>query len=178
MPAAVLFDLDGTLIEDVPHNTDPARVRARPYAGEALELLRAAGVPAGVVTNQPDLGCGVRTRRQLEAVQGRVEELLGPFAVTALCPHPPETGCACRKPEPGLVLVACRVLGVRPEESVVIGDIGTDMAAADRAGATGVLVPDAATRPQEVRAAPRTAPDLATAVRTAVLSPGRYGGPS
>ncbi len=46
----------------------------------------------------------------------------------------------------------------------VVGDIGRDMTAAVAAGATGVLVPTPVTRPAEVAAAPRVAPDLTAAV--------------
>lgn len=47
----VLFDRDGTLVEDVPYNGDPDLVRPVPHAREALALLRARGVATGVVTN-------------------------------------------------------------------------------------------------------------------------------
>ena len=44
---AVLFDRDGTLIEDVPYNGDPALVRPVPGARAALDRLRAAGFKIG-----------------------------------------------------------------------------------------------------------------------------------
>ncbi|UNZ19284.1 HAD-IIIA family hydrolase [Streptomyces sp. 891-h] len=175
-PRAVLFDRDGTLVEDVPHNTDPGRIRPRPSAREALATLRAAGVPAGVVSNQPDVGRGIVALAQLDALHARMEALVGPIAVTAVCPHLPQDGCGCRKPQPGLVLAACRVLGVRPPETAVVGDIAADLGAAHRAGATGVLVPNPATRAAETRAAPRTAAHLAAAVRALVGIPTRPGG--
>ncbi|MEU0109732.1 HAD-IIIA family hydrolase [Streptomyces sp. NPDC006251] len=168
LPAAVLFDRDGTLVADVPYNGDPSRVALMPGAREAVDAVRAAGVPVGVVTNQSGLARGLLTRRQVEDVRLRVEELLGPFAVWAVCPHGPGEGCGCRKPAPGLVLAACRSLGVPPEHTVVIGDIGADVAAARAAGARGVLVPTAATRPAEVAECGTTAADLPEAVRLAL----------
>ncbi|MET9686781.1 D-glycero-alpha-D-manno-heptose-1,7-bisphosphate 7-phosphatase [Streptomyces coeruleorubidus] len=164
-PAAVLFDRDGTLVADVPYNGDPARVASMPRAREAVEAVRAAGIPVGVVTNQSGLARGLLTSRQVEDVRLRVEELLGPFAVWAVCPHGPGEGCGCRKPAPGLVLAACRRLAVPPERTVVIGDIGADVEAACAAGARGVLVPTAATRPEETAAAATAAADLLAAVR-------------
>ncbi|MFB6849510.1 D-glycero-alpha-D-manno-heptose-1,7-bisphosphate 7-phosphatase [Streptomyces sp. NPDC056373] len=169
-PAAVLFDRDGTLVADVPCNGDPSRVTLMPGAREAVDAVRAAGVPVRVVTNQPGVARGLLTRRDVEAVRLRVEELLGPFAVWAVCPHGPQEGCACRKPAPGLVLAACRRIAVPPERTAVIGDIGSDMEAARAAGARGVLVPTAVTRAEENAAADVTAPDLPTAVRL-VLDP-------
>ncbi|MFH7600418.1 HAD-IIIA family hydrolase [Streptomyces racemochromogenes] len=176
LPQAVLFDRDGTLVVDVPYNGDPERVEAMPTARRALRLLRASGVAAGVVSNQSGVGRGLLTRRQVEAVADRVDTLLGPFALWAVCPHRPEDGCGCRKPAPGLVLAACAALGASPLHTVVIGDIGADLSAARSAGATGVLVPTAVTRPEEVRdAAGHTARDLLAAVRL-VLTPRHPGG--
>nr|WP_309055511.1 HAD-IIIA family hydrolase [Streptomyces sp.] len=158
------------MIVDVPYNGDPRRVRPLPGAGEATALLRSLGVPTGVVSNQSGVARGLLTRRQVVAVRDRVDRLLGPFPVWAVCPHGPDDGCPCRKPAPGLVLAACARLGARPSRTVVIGDIGGDMAAARAAGAEGVLVPTAATLPDEIAAAPRTAPDLMTAVRLALTA--------
>ncbi|MER7481906.1 HAD family hydrolase [Streptomyces sp. NPDC126510] len=163
--AAVLFDRDGTLVADVPYNGDPALVTLMPGAREAVDAVRAAGVPVGVVTNQSGVARGLLTRSHVESVRLRVEELLGPFAVWAVCPHGPGEGCACRKPAPGLILAACRRLAVPPERTAVIGDIGADMEAARAAGARGVLVPTAVTRADETATADVTAPDLPAAVR-------------
>ncbi|MFI9584729.1 D-glycero-alpha-D-manno-heptose-1,7-bisphosphate 7-phosphatase [Streptomyces sp. NPDC052236] len=170
LPAAVLFDRDGTLVADVPYNGDPARVALMPSARAAVDTVRALGIPVGVVSNQSGVARGVLTRRQVEAVRHRVEELLGPFAVWAVCPHGPDDGCGCRKPAPGLVLAACERLGVDPARTVVIGDIGSDVLAARAAGARGVLVPTSATRPEEIAAADETAPGLIEAVRLALAN--------
>ncbi|MEU0371743.1 HAD-IIIA family hydrolase [Streptomyces sp. NPDC006283] len=170
LPDAVLFDRDGTLVADVPYNGDPARVVPMPSAREALDAVRALGIPVGVVSNQSGVARGYVTFRQVAAVQHRIDSLLGPFAVWAVCPHGPADGCVCRKPAPGLVLAACERLGVSPARTAVIGDIGADVAAALAAGARGVLVPTPVTRPEEVTTAPDTAPDLLRAVRL-VLDP-------
>jgi HAD superfamily hydrolase (TIGR01662 family) len=98
------------------------------------------------------------------AVNGRVEELLGPLGPWFVCPHGPDDGCRCRKPAPGLVLRAAAALGVRPDECAVIGDTGADVEAAAAAGARGVLVPNAVTRSEEIARAPEVAPDLPAAV--------------
>ena len=164
-PLAVLFDRDGTLIHDVPYNADPRLVAPLPRAAAALDALRARGIALGVVSNQSGAARGLVTRQDFEAIRLRVEEALGPFEVWAACPHAPEDGCACRKPKPGLVHAACERLGVPPERTALIGDIGSDMAAARAAGARGVLVPTPVTRPEEVAAAPEHAVDLLAAVR-------------
>lgn len=161
-PDAVLFDRDGTLIRDVPYNGDPDRVRPMPGAREVLRVLRAHGVRTGVVSNQSGIGRGLLTRAQVDAVNARVEELLGRFSTWQVCPHHPDEGCACRKPEPTLILQACEALQARPERTYVVGDIEADVEAALAAGAVPIMVPTPATRPEEVDRAPRTAPDLAS----------------
>lgn len=167
-PAAVLFDRDGTLVHDVPYNRDPHKVRPVEGAREALDRLRAAGVRIGVVTNQSGVGRGTMGSVDVYRVNRRVEELLGPFDVWRVCPHHPDQGCRCRKPKPGLILSACRALRVPPSSVVVIGDIGSDMEAAQRAGARGILVPTEVTLPEEVNAAPAVARDLRSAVALAL----------
>ncbi|GAA4820754.1 hypothetical protein GCM10023201_02810 [Actinomycetospora corticicola] len=157
---AVLFDRDGTLVHDVPYNGDPALVAPVDTARPALDRLRAAGLGTGVVSNQSGIARGVLTPAQVDAVNARVEELLGPIGVWAWCPHGPDDGCACRKPAPGLVLDAAHRLGVAPEECAVIGDIAADVGAAAAAGARSVLVPTPVTRREEVEAAPLVARDL------------------
>ncbi|TDC59273.1 HAD-IIIA family hydrolase [Micromonospora sp. KC207] len=160
---AVLLDRDGTLVEDVPYNGDPEKVRPMPGAREALDRLRAAGLRLAVVTNQSGLARGYFTAEQLARVHARVEELLGPFDSWQVCPHD-DAGCDCRKPAPGLVRAAAARLGTTPQRCVVVGDIGRDMTAALAAGACAMLVPTPVTRPQEVAAAPFVSPTLSAAV--------------
>ncbi|GAB3684478.1 D-glycero-alpha-D-manno-heptose-1,7-bisphosphate 7-phosphatase [Streptomyces sparsus] len=157
---AVLFDRDDTLIQDRPANRDPELVRAMPGAREALRRLRAHGVRLGVITNQPVVDEGLVHWEELLLVHDRVEELLGRFDMWCVCPHRRDAGCGCRKPAPGLVHRSALGLGVQPRHCVVIGDIGSDMAAAEAAGARGVLVPTPRTRPEEIDRAPVVAADL------------------
>ncbi|MEW2293823.1 HAD family hydrolase [Streptomyces sp. NPDC006743] len=163
---AVLFDRDGTLVEDVPYNGDPDRVRPVEGAREAVRLLRQHGIATGVVTNQSGVARGLITAADVRRVHDRVDQLLGPFDVWAVCPHGPGDGCRCRKPEPGLILRAAGQLCAEPATVVVIGDIGSDVEAARRAGARAILVPTPVTRPEETAAAGHVAPDLLTAVRS------------
>jgi histidinol-phosphate phosphatase family protein len=173
IPKAVLFDRDGTLVVDVPYNGDPDRVVAMPGAREALGRLRAAGVATAVVSNQSAVARGYIRAEQLAAVNRRVEELVGPVGPWFVCLHGPGDGCGCRKPAPGLVKAAAAELGVDPADCVVVGDIGSDVEAARAAGARAVLVPTAATRPEEVAAAPVVAPDLVAAVELLLGPAGR-----
>ncbi|MEK0157365.1 HAD family hydrolase [Arthrobacter oryzae] len=173
-PKAVLFDRDGTLIHDVPYNGDPRLVAPMPTARKVLAELRRRGIATGVVTNQSGIARGLLTRSQVDSVNLRIEALLGPFDVWEICPHGTEDGCGCRKPAPGMILSACRRLGIAAAEAVYIGDIGSDMEAAEAAGLRGILVPNPLTRHQEVQDAPEVAADLSAAVAL-LLGPAPVG---
>lgn len=142
---AVLFDRDGTLVRDVPYNGRPEKVEVVPHAAESLRRLRDAGMRLGVISNQSGVARGLITCAQVEAVNKRIDELLGPFEVWLYCPHGPEQLCACRKPLPGMVLEAARLMDVPPEDCVVIGDKQSDVDAAQAAGAQAILIQDALT---------------------------------
>jgi HAD superfamily hydrolase (TIGR01662 family) len=167
-PRAVLFDRDGTLIEDVPYLADPQRVRPMPGARRTLNQLRRRGVAVGVVSNQSGVARGLIAMDELERVNARVESLLGPFDTWQICPHAPDARCSCRKPEPGLVTAAASELGLAPHECLMIGDIGSDVDAALAAGARAVLVPRPNTKVDEIDHAhlvAAVAPTLRSAVR-------------
>lgn len=145
-PCAVIFDRDGTLVVDVPYNGDPAAVRPAAGAREAVARLRAAHLPLAVVSNQSGVARGFITREQVEAVNRRVDEMLGPFDVWLYCPHGPQDACDCRKPKPKLLIEAARALGVDPSCCVVVGDKESDVEAARNARAAWIRVGgDAAT---------------------------------
>jgi D-glycero-D-manno-heptose 1,7-bisphosphate phosphatase len=122
-------------VVDVPFNGDPDRVEPAPDARALLDRLRAAGLPLAVVSNQSGIGRGFITLAQVDAVNRRIDELLGPFDGFFVCPHAVEDGCECRKPKPKLILDAARALGVDPSCCVVVGDRDSDVEAARCAGA-------------------------------------------
>lgn len=135
-----MFDRDETIVVDVPFNGDPDKVEPAPNARALLDRLRAAGLPLAVVSNQSGIGRGLITADQADAVNRRVEELLGPFAGFFVCPHAPQDECECRKPKPKLILDAARAIGVDPACCVVVGDRESDVAAARNAGAIPLRV--------------------------------------
>jgi len=148
---AVFLDKDGTLIEDVPYNVDPDRIKLAPGAGEGLARLRDLGFRLIVVSNQSGVARGLFDEEALGDVWDRVNELLGEFGVALdgfyHCPHHPEgvvsryaVVCDCRKPAPGMILRAAREHNVDLSRSWFIGDILNDVEAAHRAGCRAALI--------------------------------------
>jgi histidinol-phosphate phosphatase family protein len=147
---AVLLDRDDTIIEDGPYLNDPGGVRPLPGAVRALDRLRHNGVRLAIVTNQSGVARGLISVDQLNAVNAKVEDVLGPFDSWQVCTHDDADGCGCRKPNPGMVLAAANALGVPPHRCVMIGDTGGDVNAALAADARAVLVPTPRTRVGEI----------------------------
>lgn len=129
-------------MHDVPYNGDPKLVDPAPRAKELLDKVRARGVKVGVLSNQSGIGRGMITQEQMESVNRRVDELLGPFDGWYVCPHAPEDDCECRKPKPKLVFDAAREWGIDPAEIVVVGDKQSDVEVARNAGARSIGIPN------------------------------------
>jgi histidinol-phosphate phosphatase family protein len=138
--AAVMCDRDGTLIEDIPYNGDPALVSALDGVVDGLALLRTHGIPLAMVTNQSGVARGLIERGDVDAVNRAVVDLVGPLDVVAVCVHDDRNACDCRKPKPGLILEAARALGIDPARCVVVGNSAVDVEAAERAGARAILI--------------------------------------
>ncbi len=98
---------------------DPARWRPYADAGPTLRALRQRGVKVGVVSNVPsDL-------RPFFARHG-LADLVDAFVLSG------EQGVA--KPDPALFLAACRALGTRPDQTLMVGDDPVSDGGAARAG--------------------------------------------
>jgi len=148
---AVFLDKDGTLIDDVPYNVDPDRIRLAVGASEGLPHLQAAGFRLIVISNQSGVARGLFAEAALEAVRERLTQLLADIGVELdgfyYCPHHPDgvvpeyaVACHCRKPQPGGILAAAQTHGIALEESWFVGDILDDVEAGRRAGCRTLLL--------------------------------------
>jgi D-glycero-D-manno-heptose 1,7-bisphosphate phosphatase len=151
----VFLDRDGTINVKPPageYVTAPGQLGLLPGAADAIRRLNEAGVWVAVATNQRGIARGRMTRQDLEAVHARMRDELarGGAHVDAIyyCPHE-DGACACRKPEPGLLLCAQRE---HPDldfaTSAMIGDNESDVQAGRRLGATTVLLRGGAEEPE------------------------------
>jgi D-glycero-D-manno-heptose 1,7-bisphosphate phosphatase len=177
---AVFLDKDGTLVEDVPYNVDPALLRFTPNALEGLRLLAAHGYALVVASNQSGLARGLFDRAALVRLQAALEAMLACNGIRLagfyVCPHAPSSdarrpSCLCRKPAPGLLRQAARALRIDLARSWMVGDILNDVEAGRRAGCRTVLL-DVGHETEWLRTPLRTphhtARDLLDAARTIV----------
>jgi D-glycero-D-manno-heptose 1,7-bisphosphate phosphatase len=140
----VLLDRDGTVNIERVYLSDPDEIELYPNTLVGLRRLQELGLGLAVVTNQSAIGRGFFDRERLEEIHRRLKDLLGLGGVMLddifVCPHTPEDGCQCRKPEPGLALHAAQKLGFDPTQAFVIGDKACDIGLGQRIGATTLLV--------------------------------------
>jgi histidinol-phosphate phosphatase family protein len=184
----VFLDKDGTLVENVPYNVDPARIRLAAGAVEGLRALDAAGYELIVVSNQSGVARGLFPETALAAVERRLRELLHaagvPLRAFYYCPHHPDgtasayaVACDCRKPGAGLLVRAARDHAVALGRSWLVGDILDDVEAGRRAGCRTVLLDgggETEWRRSRRREPDHVARDLAEAAQV-ILASGRDG---
>ncbi len=115
-----------------------------PGARGAIAALTRAGHRLFVVTNQACVGKGVVTAAAVEEIHRRmIAEIArggGRIEAVLWCPHRPDAGCACRKPNPGLVLRAREEYGVDLSRAVFVGDGACDVQTAAAVGIPAILV--------------------------------------
>ena len=151
MNKAVFIDKDGTLVEDVPYNVDPERIRFTKGAFAALRMLKKHGYLLILVSNQSGVAHGYFLKKDLDRVSARLQEIARAegfeFDDFYFCPHHPggkvleyAVECACRKPQPGMLLAAARKYDINLSASWMIGDILNDVEAGSRAGCSTILI--------------------------------------
>jgi histidinol-phosphate phosphatase family protein len=140
----VFLDRDGTLIVEKEYLSDPDEVCIEQGVVEGLSLLKARGHPLIVLTNQSGIGRGMFGEDDARRVNARLDVMLRARGVEImawyLCPHTPESRCGCRKPLPGMALLASREWDLELSGAFVIGDKDTDLTLADAIGGTGILL--------------------------------------
>jgi D-glycero-D-manno-heptose 1,7-bisphosphate phosphatase len=122
----------------------PAELDFLPGSLEAIAALSQAGYGMVVATNQSGVGRGLLSGQDLDAIHAKLEtavkaaggELLGVF----VCPHAPDAGCACRKPQAGLLQQIAIWAGIDLTGVPVVGDAARDLEAARSVGALPILV--------------------------------------
>jgi len=142
---AVFLDRDGVINRAIVRDGKPyppasaALVEVLPGVAGALQRLKAAGYLLIVVTNQPDVARGVRSRAEVEAIHARLASML-PIDEFRACYHDDQDGCACRKPKPGMIIDAARAHRLDVGASVMVGDRWRDIEAGRLAGCATVFI--------------------------------------
>jgi D-sedoheptulose 7-phosphate isomerase len=142
---AVFLDRDGVLNRAVVRDGKPfppsslEELELLPEVASSLLDLKAHGFDLFVITNQPDVARGTQTRDAVEGIHQALASSL-PIDGIFVCYHDDADHCACRKPQPGLLLQAQRKHNIDLSRSFVVGDRWRDIDAGHSAGCRTVLI--------------------------------------
>jgi D-sedoheptulose 7-phosphate isomerase len=135
---AVFIDRDETLAKDVPYCSRPEDLQLFPGVGRSIKDLNEAGYLVILVTNLSGVARGLFTVEMLnrihEKLRNDIAEEGGKLDAIYFCPHHPNEGCLCRKPQIGLVHQASQDFDIDIAGSFVIGDSELDVEMGKRAG--------------------------------------------
>jgi len=176
MAKAVFLDRDGTIIEDTGYVAGPERVKFLPGSSQAIKLLNENGFKVIVVSNQAGVARGYFDEDMVQAtnryIQAALAEQGACIDMFYYCPHHKDGvveeyrhECYFRKPSPGMIEQGGRDFNIDLQQSFVIGDHYSDVAAGYRAGCRTVLLGDGNSGDEEMTIRPdRIASDLKEAV--------------
>jgi D-glycero-D-manno-heptose 1,7-bisphosphate phosphatase len=140
----VLLDRDGTVNVECHYLSSPDQVELLPHAAKGLRHLSRIGLKLAIVTNQSGIARGYFDQQRLEAIHGRLRQLLRDehVEIDAIyhCPHHPDDHCDCRKPQPGMGRQAMQDFCCSPDQMFVIGDKPCDVEFGNALQATTFLV--------------------------------------
>lgn len=143
----VFFDRDG-VVNRVP---DPERYvtgwdkfHLLPAFVDSLRLVQRHGYDAVIVTNQQGVGKGEYSLETVEEMHRNLRRVLTEQGLELLdifcCPHLAVDNCVCRKPKPGMFLLAAEKHGINLNTSWMVGDQEHDIAAGHAAGCRCIRV--------------------------------------
>jgi len=142
----VFLDRDGTLNEEPPDEQvdSLAKIRLMPAVIPALLDLQRAGFSFVIVSNQDGLGTPSLPREPFDTAHRFIMELFKSqgidFEAVFFCPHFKHQGCACRKPQLGMVEDFLAAQKIDKKRSFMIGDRDTDLEFAANLGIAGLRI--------------------------------------
>lgn len=144
MKRGIFLDKDGTLVQDVPYNTDIQKIKFYPDIFDPLREFVTSGYSLILISNQSGIAHGYFEEQQLinafDYISGYLEMQEIPISGYYFCPHHNSSACNCRKPRPGLLHQAAAIHEINLAESWMIGDILADVGAGRAAGCRTILM--------------------------------------
>jgi D-glycero-D-manno-heptose 1,7-bisphosphate phosphatase len=135
----VFLDRDGVINRDSPDYIKCwSEFEFLPGSLPALRHLTVNGFTTIVITNQSAVNRNMISIQDLETINTRMRSAVksggGEIKDLFFCPHTPEDGCDCRKPEPGLIFQAQDRYDIDIASAVMVGDSAKDIECARNAG--------------------------------------------
>jgi D-glycero-D-manno-heptose 1,7-bisphosphate phosphatase len=141
----IILDRDGVINFDSDfYIKSPAEWEPIPGSLAAIAQLNRAGFQVIVASNQSGIARGLYDVDMLHKIHEKFFHLLndvgGKVTEIFFCPHHPDEGCLCRKPNPGMLQKIAEKYSLHLADIYFIGDSIADMRAAEQAGCKPILV--------------------------------------
>jgi D-glycero-D-manno-heptose 1,7-bisphosphate phosphatase len=153
MKRAIFLDRDGTINKQIvgSYVSRWEDFCWMPGAIAAIRAINRAGYLALLVTNQGGIAHGFCTEADVDILHATMQRDLANndahLDAIYVCPHHPtgkvapyNTVCTCRKPAPGMLESAIDMFDIDVHNSYMIGDMESDVSAAQAAGVSGILL--------------------------------------
>jgi D-glycero-D-manno-heptose 1,7-bisphosphate phosphatase len=138
---AIFLDRDGTLIEEVNFLHRVEDLRFFSYTDDAVKRLKENNFLVIVVTNQSGIARKIFPESAMHEIHRTIQKnLSAPIDAFYFCPHLPNAGCRCRKPNLGMIEKACADFSIDLENSWMIGDKVLDVELGQKANLRTALV--------------------------------------
>jgi len=145
-PKRIAFlDRDGVVNQELNVNGNPRSPRKIDEimilegVVKAVSILKSLDFVPVIVTNQPDVSRGFVSQTEVDRINQTVCNGVNIEHVYT-CIHDASDNCDCRKPKNGLLLLAAKELSLSLENSIFIGDRGSDITAGHSVGSKCYLV--------------------------------------
>ena len=140
----IIFDRDGTLIENIPYLSDVNKIKFKLEVIATLKELQDLGYKMVVATNQSGIGRKLISETDVSNIHKEITKRLYDQGIKLdefiYCPHLPTNCCSCRKPENGMIEEIITKKKVDRSNVVVVGDMISDAIAASRSSVKSILV--------------------------------------
>ncbi|MCX5782106.1 MAG: HAD family hydrolase [Elusimicrobia bacterium] len=141
---AVFIDRDGTIIHEKNYLRKVNEIKLLSGAVEALKILKEKKFKLILVTNQSGIARGFLTTNKLKQIHKYLESMLLRKGVKLdavyFCPHGPDSGCDCRKPNLGMVKRAQKKFNINLKKSFTVGDHANDYLLGKNMGGKGIFI--------------------------------------
>lgn len=146
MKPAIFLDRDGVLTKEKGYVCSLDNLEIFPYVEQCIKKIKEKGYYTIVVTNQSGVARGFFTENDLKEMNRYLQEKTGVDAVY-YCPHHPEgrvmqyrKACGCRKPEAGMIDIACKEFSINIANSYMVGDRASDIQMGKKIGVRTILL--------------------------------------
>ncbi len=142
---AIFFDRDGVINKErKDYVKTVAELGIFLNIVEPIKRFKNAGFLIIVITNQSAINRGLTTDVEINKIHATIQNFLKKNETSIdkfyYCPHRPDENCICRKPKPGLFLMAAAQMDIDLKSSWMIGDNDSDLQAATVAGCKSIKI--------------------------------------